>query len=344
MNYTLQERVIDLAKRSVTDKEFLRHLRAILLENDTEIEALEPSQSLLNAYDSYLNSLKTGLPFDKVLQTGYQSIDTRKPIYLSELVVIGARPAMGKTQFLVNLALKLAQNYKVLFFSLEVGVDFLNERFASVINDIPFEKLLQKNFTQEEIDKIDSNKSNHLMKNIFLNDVMQSKIGPLILEAERMIKEQDVKVVIIDYMQLLHSTRYGSNREMEIAYVGRCLKDLAKKYDVTVFVTSQLSRAVETRGGNKSPMMSDLRESGAIEQDADKVLFLYRPEYYGFEVDEEGNSSRAKMDIIFAKNRNGNVGKMPFKIGGEFIHIEEDIDPYEQNYINIDDTRLEDIF
>lgn len=344
MNYTLQERVIDLAKRSGTDKEFLRHLRAIVLENDTEIEALEPSQSLLNVYDSYYNSLKTEPPFEKVLKTGYQNIDTQRPIYLSELVVIGARPAMGKTQFLVNLACKLAQNYKVLFFSLEVGVDYLNERFASVINDIPFAKLIQKNFTKEELEKIEANKSNQLMNNIFLNDVMQSKIGPMILEAERMIKEQGVKVVMVDYLQLLHSTRYGSNREMEIAYVAKCLKELAKKYNVTVFVTSQLSRAVETRGGNKSPMMSDLRESGAIEQDADKVLFLYRPEYYGFEYDEDGESTRAKMDVIFAKNRNGYVGKTPFVVDDYFIHIEEYQDPYEQKYINIDQTRLEDLF
>lgn len=343
MNYTLQERVIDLAKRSGSDKEFLRHLRAIVLENDTEVEALEPSQRLLNVYDSYINSLKSVLPFDKVLKTGYQNIDTRSPIYLSELVVIGGRPAMGKTQFLVNLALKLAQNYKVLFFSLEVGVDYLNERFVSVINDIPFAKLLQKDFTKQELEKIETNKSSLLMNNIFLNDVMQSKIGPLVLEAERMIKEQDVKVVMVDYLQLLHNTRYGSNREMEIAYVAKCLKELAKKYNVTIFVTSQLSRAVETRGGNKTPMLSDLRESGSIEQDADKVLFLYRPEYYGFEVDEEGESTRARMDIVFAKNRNGAVGKLPFVVSDNFIHIEEHQDSFEQKYISIDPSRLEDL-
>ena len=169
---------------------------------------------------------------------------------------------------------------------------------------------------------------------------MQSKIGPLIQEAERLIQEENVKVIFIDYLQLLHSTKYSGNREMEIAYTSRCLKDLAKKYDVSIFISSQLSRAVETRGGNKSPMMSDLRESGAIEQDADKVMFLYRPEYYGFEYDEEGNSSRGKMDIIMGKNRSGSIGKLPFTVDHNFIHIKEYEDPYANTFINIDPSRL----
>jgi replicative DNA helicase len=144
----------------------------------------------------------------------------------------------------------------------------------------------------------------------------------------RQIKnKQSLDCIIIDYLQLMVGSgdQRSGNREQEISAISRALKSIAKELDVPVIALSQLSRAVETRGGNKKPMLSDLRESGSIEQDADMVLFIYRPEYYGFEVDEEGNNTKGTAEIIIAKHRNGAVGSVRLKYIGEYIKF-ADID------------------
>lgn len=342
MVYTLQERIIDLAKRSNNEKDFTQHLRAIMLELDVETEALSHSHSLLNSYTSNVDDLKSAQA-NNLLKTGYENIDEWASFYFSELVVIGARPAMGKTQLLINLALNFAANHKVLYFNLESSANNLTNRFSSVINNIPLSRLLKRVFTDVDLNNIEVNKSNDLLNNIFINDALQSKIGPLVLEAERMITEQGVKVIIVDYLQLLQATRYNRNREMEIAYVTMCLKELALKYNVCVILSSQLSRAVETRGSNKTPMLSDLRESGAIEQDADKVLFLYRPEYYGFEIDEMGEATRGLMKVIVAKNRSGAAMSLSLNVDDDFIKISAVDDLYKRVYIKINQSRLNEL-
>jgi len=155
------------------------------------------------------------------------------------------------------------------------------------------------------------------------------------------IEKDGVQVIFVDYLQLLSAQRYRNHREMEVAYICRTLKQLARENNVLVIAASQLSRSVETRGGDKRPVLSDLRESGAIEQDADKVFFVYRPEYYGFTIDEMGNSNRGMCELIMAKNRSGHPYNFRFKWNDNFTRMMTLADHLDQ--FRIDHDRLEDL-
>jgi replicative DNA helicase len=156
---------------------------------------------------------------------------------------------------------------------------------------------------------------------IFIDDTPALNIFELRAKCRRLKAQHDIDMIVIDYLQLMVGSgdNRSGNREQEISAISRALKSIAKELNVPVIALSQLSRAVETRGGTKKPMLSDLRESGSIEQDADMVLFIYRPEYYGFDVDEEGNNTKGTAEIIIAKHRNGAVGSVKLKYIGEFV-------------------------
>ncbi len=160
---------------------------------------------------------------------------------------------------------------------------------------------------------------------LFIDDTPSLSIFDLRAKARRLASQHNIKMIIIDYLQLMTAggTQKGGNREQEISTISRNLKALAKELNVPVIALSQLSRAVETRGGSKRPILSDLRESGAIEQDADMVLFLYRPEYYGLTEDEEGNSTAGIAEVIIAKHRNGELATVPLKFVGKFVKFQD---------------------
>jgi replicative DNA helicase len=156
------------------------------------------------------------------------------------------------------------------------------------------------------------------------------------------VEEFGVKVIFVDYLQLLSSNRYRNSRELEISHISRELKNLARDLNICVVATSQLSRSVEQRGGDKRPILSDLRESGAIEQDADKVFFLYRPEYYGFRINDMGMSNERLLELIMAKNRSGALERVRLKIDKEFtrfIPFEEIQATFEVNEDRMDDFK-----
>ena len=159
---------------------------------------------------------------------------------------------------------------------------------------------------------------------IYIVDTPAINIFELRAQCRRLKSSHDIQMILIDYLQLMSGTMDGKsgNREQEISTISRSLKSLAKELDMPVIALSQLSRAVETRGGDKRPMLSDLRESGAIEQDADMVLFLYRPEYYGFVDDEDGNSTRGQAEVIIAKHRNGPTGNVKLKFIDKFAKFD----------------------
>jgi len=229
---------------------------------------------------------------------------------LGEFIVIGGRPAMGKTQLLVNLSLNISQIIPVLYFTFDLSEFLLTSRFISSVSGIPASKILQHDLTNEEKNKlslVDSQLSKH---KLFINDSYNNSLTAFKAHCQKQIEENGVKVIFVDYLQMMSSNKYRNSRELEISYISRELKNITKDFNVCVIATSQLSRAVESRGGSKYPHLSDLRESGAIEQDADKVIFIYRPEYYGFECDEEGNNSAGLTEIILAKNRNGSLGNI----------------------------------
>ena len=210
---------------------------------------------------------------------------------------------MGKTAFLLNLSKNSALNgSKVGIFSLEMSATQLATRVLSMEAGITTADIQTGNFSN-----IESSVDKCANLGIIINDTAGISAMDLKASARKMVIEDKVKMIFIDYIQLMEGREKGMNREQEISKISRTLKIIAKELKIPVIALSQLSRAVEQRS-DKRPLLSDLRESGAIEQDADKVLFLYRPEYYGETEDEWGNSTKGLTEIIVAKHRNGAIG------------------------------------
>jgi replicative DNA helicase len=226
----------------------------------------------------------------------------------SDMVVIAARPGMGKTAFVLSLARNAAVDFKkgVAIFSLEMSSLQLVNRLIASETQISAEKLKKGNLEPYEWEQLNSRIGKLTNAPIYINDTPGLSVFELRAQCRRLKAEKDISLVIIDYLQLMSgSSESKGNREQEISTISRAIKGIAKELSVPVLALSQLSRAVETRGGDKRPQLSDLRESGAIEQDADMVMFIYRPEYYGILQDEDGNSTQSLGELIIAKHRNG---------------------------------------
>lgn len=241
----------------------------------------------------------------------------------SDLIIIAARPGMGKTAFVVSAMRNAAVDFDhaVAIFSLEMSSVQLVNRLISAEAELESEKIKKGNLADYEWKQL-VHKTDRLSKaKIFIDDTPALSILELRAKCRRLKAQHDVKVIIIDYLQLMSgesSKTGGGNREQEIASISRALKGIAKELNIPVIALSQLSRAVETRGGDKRPQLSDLRESGSIEQDADMVMFLYRPEYYGITQDESGMPTQGTGEVIIAKHRNGSLDTIQLKFIGKF--------------------------
>jgi replicative DNA helicase len=227
----------------------------------------------------------------------------------SDMIVLAARPGMGKTAFVLSMAKNTAVQFGqgVAIFSLEMSSVQLTKRLMAMETGISSEKL-RKGFTsQDDWDLLHSRINALAEAPLFIDDTPALSIFELRAKCRRLKMQHDIKLVIIDYLQLMNAGSKSGNREQEISTISRSIKEIAKEINVPIIALSQLSRSVETRGGDKRPMLSDLRESGAIEQDADMVLFIYRPEYYGLIEDENGMPTEGIGEIIVAKHRNGSL-------------------------------------
>jgi len=210
-------------------------------------------------------------------------------------------------------------NKGVAFFSLEMSALQLVNRLISMETEIPSEKLRKGQLEDYEWQQLHAQVDKLSKVPLFIDDTPGISIFELRAKCRRLKMQHDIKLVIVDYLQLMTGGGdHGGNREQEISAISRGLKGLAKELSVPVIALSQLSRAVETRGGSKRPQLSDLRESGAIEQDADIVSFIYRPEYYQILEDEEGNSLKGIGEIIIAKHRNGALDTVRLKWDGQY--------------------------
>lgn len=235
----------------------------------------------------------------------------------SDLIVVAARPGMGKTAFVLSMARNAAVEFNkpVAFFSLEMSSLQLTNRLISAETEIPAEKIRKGNLEEHEwtqlVHKVDALSDAPL----YIDDTPAINIFELRAKARRLKMQHDIQMIIIDYLQLMSGTgeNRNSNREQEISNISRSLKTIAKELNIPVIALSQLNRSVETRGGDKRPQLSDLRESGAIEQDADMVIFLYRPEYYKITQDAEGNSTIGTAEIVISKHRNGALATIPVR-------------------------------
>jgi replicative DNA helicase len=293
----------------------------------------ESAESLVNQALKKIESMAgkegmSGLPsgFTKLdeLTSGWQP---------SDLVILAARPGMGKTAFVMSMAKNMAINFEipVAIFSLEMSSVQLITRMISSETGLSSSKLKKGNLLPHEWEQLNIKVKKLADAPIFIDDTPALSIFDLRAKARRLVSQHGVKIVIIDYLQLMtagSSNKGGGNREQEISTISRNLKALAKELDIPVIALSQLSRAVETRGGSKRPLLSDLRESGAIEQDADIVSFIYRPEYYGtFEWDDEEHTPcEGQAELIIAKHRNGGLENIRLKFTGHlalFSDLEE---------------------
>lgn len=241
----------------------------------------------------------------------------------TELTIIAARPAMGKTAFVVSAMRNAAVEWgiPVAMFSLEMSATQLMLRLISAEAEIDSNKLRKGKLENHEWVQLHQKIKNLSSAPIYIDDTPALSILEMRAKCRRLKAQFDIGLVIIDYLQLMTAESGGGgkgNREQEIAAISRAMKNLAKEINVPVIALSQLSRAVETRGGDKRPQLSDLRESGSIEQDADMVMFLYRPEYYKITQDEQGNSTEGVGEVIIAKNRSGDVDTVKLKFIGKY--------------------------
>jgi replicative DNA helicase len=235
----------------------------------------------------------------------------------SDLIVIAARPGMGKTAFVLAMARNAAVDFNkpVALFSLEMSAVQLVTRLIASETEIEAEKLKRGNLADYEWEQLHSRIGALSKAPLFIDDTPALSIFELRAKCRRLKAQHDIQLIIIDYLQLMTTggEKGSGNREQEISMISRSLKSIAKELNVPVIALSQLSRAVETRSGEKRPQLSDLRESGAIEQDADMVAFIYRPEYYGLTQDAAGNSVAGLAYIIIAKHRNGGLEDVPLR-------------------------------
>jgi len=303
-----EKNLFDIAQNNL--RRDSRKMDDILHETLKEIEAMKDKKDGLTGVASGFTELDR-------MTSGWQK---------SDLVIIAARPAMGKTAFVLTCARNAAVDFAkpVVVFSLEMSSVQLVNRLISGETEIEQEKIRKGRLEEWEWQQIHSKIGRLEAAPLIIDDTPALNIFEFRAKCRRLKSQHDIQLIIIDYLQLMQGKgsdgKGGGNREQEIGSISRALKSVAKELNVPVIALSQLSRAVENRpGGSKRPMLSDLRESGSIEQDADMVLFLYRPEYYGLTEDEDGSPTQGVGEVIIAKHRNGETGRVRLKFVGKYV-------------------------
>ncbi len=295
-----ERRVLDIVKNKRTSE--FRSFKDILYATQANLEMLSRSKGEV-----------TGLP------TGWYDLDKMTAgLHENQLIIVAARPAMGKTVFALNIATNVAlhTNKSVALFNLEMGAEQLANRMLSSVGQIEGKKFMSGNFDNNDWARLNEAISQMENAKIYISDTPGITIGEIRSKCRRLASSEDgLGVVIIDYLQLVSGGKnYGTNRQQEVSDISRALKLMALELKVPVIALSQLSRNVEMRE-DKRPLMSDLRESGSIEQDADIVAFLYRDSYYKKQESDEGNANVS--EVIIGKHRNGRTGTINLIFKGD---------------------------
>lgn len=294
----------DDSLNDLLDKAEKKMLNVVKTRKGTEFRKI---QEVITSYQTNLEKLSESDGNITGLITGFDEIDElTSGFHENELIIIAARPAMGKTAFALNLATNIAikNNKTVALFNMEMGAEQLINRMISSEGQIEGWKLTSGNLLKSDWNKVDEAISRLADTKIFIDDTPGMTISEIRAKCRRLAaSEKDLGIVIIDYLQLISgSAKYAGNRQQEIAEISRSLKTLAMELKIPIVALAQLSRSVESRE-DKRPLLSDLRESGSIEQDADIVAFLYRDDYYTKKVEISENVS--KSEFIVSKHRNG---------------------------------------
>jgi len=246
----------------------------------------------------------------------------------SELIIIAGRPSMGKTAFALSMARNMAvdHNKHVAIFSCEMSSVQLVNRLIVAETDIPGDKIRNGRLSEEEWKQLDVRIRKLVQAPIYIDDTPAISIFELRAKCRRLMAQHKLDIVLVDYLQLMSGPENTGSREQEVSNISRSLKSIAKELNVPILALSQLNRSVEMRGGTKRPLLSDLRESGAIEQDADMVVFIHRQEKFGLMTFEDGSSTKGIAEIIVAKNRNGPVDDIRLRFREEkaqFVDLDE---------------------
>lgn len=311
--------LLDAAERDifqVTD----RNLRNSYSKIDTLIAASIKKLEQIKTTANDLTGVPTGFVELDRLTSGWQPGD---------LIILAARPSMGKTAFALSLVRNAAVDYQrpVAIFSLEMSSLQLTNRLLSSETDISSEKLRTGKLADYEWAQLSSKSDKLANAPIFIDDTPQINIFELRAKCRRLKASNDIQLVVIDYLQLMSSRNEGRNinREQEISNISRSLKSLAKELQIPIIALSQLSRDVEKRGGDKKPQLSDLRESGAIEQDADLVMFIYRPDYYQGDgkPNPQAYTNPGETEILVQKHRNGRTGSVKLRFIQDKMRFED---------------------
>ena len=256
--------------------------------------------------------------------TGYTDLDEiTAGLQSSDMIILASRPSMGKTALTLCMARNAAVkgSIPVLYFSLEMSTEQLAQRLLCAEARVSSHRLRTGRLSEEEWQRLSEWTGKLIEAPIYIDDTPAISVMELRAKARRAKSEYNIELIIVDYLQLMTTSENLGNREQEIAYISRSLKALAKELDIPIVACAQLSRAVESRT-DKRPQLADLRESGSLEQDADVVMFLFRPEVYGI-VDEEGNTQEGRAEIILGKQRSGPIGSVFLIFQAEYLRFEE---------------------
>ncbi len=298
---TAQQKIFEIAEGNIRRE--TEHVGTVV---NKAIKELEEAQ----LRDDGLSGVPSGFTALDRMTLGWQA---------SDMIIVAARPSMGKTAFVLSMARNMVVEHKIptAFFSLEMPAVQLVKRLMMSETGIESDKIRGgKKMQPHEWQQLESTIQNLVEAPLYIDDTPALSIFEFRSKARRLAASHGIKMIVIDYLQLMTGPpELRGLREQEVSAVSRSLKAIAKELNIPIVALSQLNRSVETRGGNKRPQLSDLRESGAIEQDADLVLFIHRPEYYGITQDEEDRDLRGIAEIIIAKHRNGSVGdvRLAFK-------------------------------
>ena len=279
------------------------------------------------------------------IQSGFRTLDRATGGWQpGNLIVLAARPGMGKTALALSILRNLAVDFDtpVGLFSMEMSMIELAHRWIALEVGLDHKLIRQGQLSDKQLEQIAAHSKALLSAPIYIDEEAALTITELRARARRMAAKENIKLLVVDYLQLMQGDAqrgHNSNREQEIANISRKLKGLSKELSLPIIAISQLSREVERRGGDRRPVLSDLRESGAIEQDADMVIFLYRPEYYDITQNEQGQSTAGLAELIIAKHRNGSTSTATLGFEGAFMRFKELDHKIVSSRINKDTSR-----
>jgi replicative DNA helicase len=312
----VQQKIFDIVEGNIRSE--TRHIGGIIGDAIKEIEAAHKNADGLSGLPSGFSSL------DRIT-LGWQP---------SDLAIVAARPSMGKTAFVLTMARNMAVDHHipVAFFSLEMSSMQLVKRLLTSETGIASEKIRGgKQMNDDEWKKLEQEVGKLAEAPLYIDETAALSIFEFRAKARRLVLTHQIKAIFIDYLQLMTGPPNTQGfREQEVSAISRSLKAIAKELKIPIIALSQLNRMLESRGGSKRPQLSDLRESGAIEQDADLVLFIHRPEYFGMTEDENGESTRGIADIIIAKHRNGATADVRLRFLSEKAKFTDDSPDFEQ--------------